>query len=63
MGIRNIKRMFEDGNVCVVGLRGRGKDMLFANIIARRRKEYISNTDYKVKGKNASKTVFFALGA
>lgn len=38
--------MFEDGNVCVCGLRGRGKDMLFANVIWRRKLPYISNVNY-----------------
>lgn len=38
--------MFEDGNVCVVGLRGRGKDMLFGNVVARRKIPYVSNTNY-----------------
>lgn len=41
-----IKKYFLDGNVCVVGLRGRGKDMLFANVIKRRKSPYISNCDY-----------------
>ena len=38
--------MFEDGSVSVFGLRGKGKDMLFANVVVRRHKPYISNTDY-----------------
>lgn len=41
-----IKKYFLMGNVCVVGLRGRGKDMLFGNIIARRKAPYVSNCDY-----------------
>lgn len=44
--MRKIIQMFEDGNVCVVGLRGRGKDMLMANVVMRRKKPYISNTNY-----------------
>lgn len=44
--MRKIIKMFEDGNVCVCGLRGRGKDMLFANVVMRRKKPYVSNTDY-----------------
>ncbi len=44
---RKVKRMFEDGNVCVYGLRGRGKDMLMANIVYRRKKAYVANIDYK----------------
>ena len=38
--------MFDKGNVSVCGLRGSGKDMLFANVTARRNKPYISNTNY-----------------
>lgn len=43
---KKIIKMFEDGNVCVCGLRGRGKDLLFGNVIARRKKPYVSNMDY-----------------
>lgn len=46
MNMHRIIKLFEQGNVCVVGLRGCGKDMLFANVIARRRAPYVSNTDY-----------------
>lgn len=46
MGIKKIIKMFEHGNCCVVGLRGTGKDMLFANVACRRRLPYVSNTDY-----------------
>jgi hypothetical protein len=35
--------------VCVTGLRGTGKDMLFSNVVARDKRPYISNVDYKVK--------------
>lgn len=41
------KKYFEKGNVCVDGLRGRGKDMLMANVICRQNRPYISNIDYK----------------
>ena len=44
--MRKIIRFFNSGNVCVCGLRGRGKDMLMANVIARRRLDYVSNTDF-----------------
>lgn len=44
--MRKIIKLFEDGNVSVCGLRGKGKDMLFANVVMRRNKPYISNTDY-----------------
>lgn len=48
MGLKKIVRYFSDGNVCVTGLRGRGKDMLIANVIARRKRDYISNMDYAI---------------
>lgn len=46
MRFRKIVKMFEKGNVSVSGLRGTGKDMLTANVIARRKKPYISNVNY-----------------
>lgn len=46
---RLYKRTFKKGNVCVTGLRGCGKDMLFANVTARCTREYISNIDYHNK--------------
>ncbi len=49
MGLKKVIRMFKSGNVCVTGLRGTGKDMLIANVIARRKSSYVSNFDYKVK--------------
>lgn len=39
-------KKFEKGNCCVVGLRGKGKDLMFGNVIARRKKPYISNLNY-----------------
>lgn len=48
--MRKIEKLFKCGNVCVTGLRGTGKDMLMANVIARRKEPYISNMDYKNKG-------------
>lgn len=44
--MRKIIRLFRDGNVCVCGLRGRGKDMLTANVVVRRKLPYVSNTVY-----------------
>lgn len=44
--MRKILKLFEKGNVSVAGLCGSGKDMLFANVVARRKKPYISNTNY-----------------
>lgn len=46
MNIKKIVKLFEKGNVCVTGLRGCGKDMLFGNVIMRRKKMYLSNLDY-----------------
>lgn len=46
MLFRSVIKKFEDGNVCVTGLRGRGKDMLMANVVVRRRKPYVSNVEY-----------------
>lgn len=37
---------FDKHNVCVCGMKGAGKDLLFGNVIARRRKTYVSNLDY-----------------
>lgn len=48
-GITPIIKYFEQGNVCVCGERGRGKDMIIGNVITRRRLEYISNVEYKRK--------------
>lgn len=44
--MRRIIKLFEDGNVCVCGLKGRGKDMLMANVTQRRRLPYVCNVDY-----------------
>lgn len=44
--MRKIIKLFNSGNVCVCGLRGRGKDMLFSNVAIRRKLPYVSNTDY-----------------
>lgn len=46
MLFRNVIKLFKNGNVCVTGLRGKGKDLLFGNVITRRKKDYISNLDY-----------------
>ena len=51
-----VKKMFSQGNVCVTGLRGTGKDMLMSNVIATRKSPYISNMDYK-----CSKSVYIPL--
>lgn len=49
MFIRSIVKMYEKGNVLCCGLRGTGKDMLTANVIARRGGYYVSNVNYKSK--------------
>lgn len=46
MRFKKIVRMFDRGNVCVCGLRGKGKDMLVANVTQRRKLPYVSNVDY-----------------
>lgn len=46
MRFRKIVDLFKSGNVCVTGLRGSGKDVLTGNVVARRRKPYVSNLDY-----------------
>lgn len=47
--MRKIIQLFENNSVSVCGKKGRGKDILIGNVIARRnRKYYISNVDYKV---------------
>lgn len=46
MRLKKIIRLFEEGNVCVCGLKGRGKDMLMANVTQRRKLPYVSNVDY-----------------
>ena len=46
MRFKKIIKMFEEGNVAVCGLRGRGKDMLISNVVVRRGKPYISNISY-----------------
>lgn len=48
MFFKSIIKMFRRGNVCVTGLRGRGKDLIIGNVIAREGKKYVSNVDYGV---------------
>ena len=43
---RHIIKLFNKGNVCVCGMMGSGKDVLFGNVIARIGRPYISNLDY-----------------
>lgn len=44
--IKYITKLFDKGNVSVCGLRGCGKDLLFGNVIHRRKLKYCSNLDY-----------------
>lgn len=44
--MKKMIKLFRAGNVLVTGLRGRGKDMLIANVVVRRKLPYVSNVDY-----------------
>lgn len=44
--MKKIIKLFRSGNVCVFGLRGRGKDLLMSNVVIRRKLPYVCNTDY-----------------
>lgn len=46
MGLKKIIKYFENGSVSVSGMKGRGKDMLMANVVVRRGLQYVSNIDY-----------------
>lgn len=46
MRFKKVIKIFESGNVCVCGLRGKGKDLLMSNVVVRRKLPYISNIDY-----------------
>lgn len=41
----SVVRLF-DRSVCVTGMKGTGKDVMLGNVIARKRKTYVSNLDY-----------------
>ena len=47
MRFKKIIKMFENGNVCVTGMRGKGKDLIIGNVIAHRKKQYVSNLNYR----------------
>lgn len=48
--MRKIVKLFENGCVSVSGKKGRGKDMLMSNVIARRKNlDYVSNINYGYK--------------
>lgn len=44
--MKKIIKLFRSGNVCVIGLRGRGKDLLMSNVVLRRKLPYVCNTNY-----------------
>ena len=46
MRLKKIIKLFKNGGVCVVGQRGRGKDLLMSNVVVRRGVSYVSNIDY-----------------
>lgn len=62
MFFRGIVKLFESGNVCVTGLRGTGKDVLFGSVIGRRRADYVSNLDY-TNGKGYNELDFDKINA
>lgn len=45
-----IRKYFLRGSVCVTGQRGCGKDMMMANVVARRKEPYVANIDYSADG-------------
>lgn len=55
MNIKSICKLYDYSSVCITGMRGRGKDMLTANVIMRRKKPYISNVYY---GENKQVTYY-----
>lgn len=46
MGLKYIISLFENHSISVFGEKGSGKDVLFGNVIARRKLPYISNCSY-----------------
>lgn len=46
MRFKKIIKYFEDGNVMICGMKGRGKDLLMSNVAVRRKLPYVSNIDY-----------------
>lgn len=47
--MKKIVKLFKTHSVSVSGVKGSGKDLLMSNVIARRKRYYISNWDYKCK--------------
>lgn len=48
---RRFVKLFDEGNVIVSGLRGRGKDLAFCLVVNARKKDYISNIQYSKPSK------------
>lgn len=48
---RRFVKLFDEGNVIVTGLRGRGKDLAFCIVINARKRDYISNIQYSKPSK------------
>lgn len=48
--MRSVVKFFKEHSVSVSGKKGTGKDLLMANVIARRKSYYISNVNYKCFG-------------
>lgn len=46
LGVGFIAKKFEQGSVLVCGMKGKGKDLIMGNVIAYRKKQYVSNLDY-----------------
>ncbi len=46
LNFKKVYKMFLQGNMCVTGLRGTGKDLLMGNVIVRRNVDYVGNLDY-----------------
>lgn len=46
MKLKKIIKRFENESVCVVGKKGRGKDMLMSNVVMRRKLPYVANINY-----------------
>lgn len=60
MFLRSVVKLYERGSVLCCGMRGSGKDMLTANVIARRGGYYISNVNYKSRKGFRFKKDFFS---
>lgn len=55
---KKIINIFKSGNVCLSGLKGRGKDLLYCFVINKRKENYISNVNYSNPKKKYKKFDF-----